>query len=333
MWFKNLRIYRLTSAFNLDADSLNEALSKGVFSPCKSQDLSRYGWVSPSKPKSNDSDNLVYASQGNLMICAKKQEKVLPAAVINEALEERVAEISKTEGRTIYRKEKQSLKEDVMMSLLPKAFTRSSLVFAYISLKKGYVIINAASANKAEELLSALREAIGSLPVVPLASKQLPHQAMTQWLLNASAPHQFELGEECELADAKEASSIIRCKHQDLSSPEITSHLNTGMIVTKLALNWLEGIDFILDEQLAIKRLRFADNIQEKASDYDNEDSEAQFDIEFSVMTIELDALIDSLLSSLGGISTESLSVEEIVLRTTKTSATQGGVDEVSFAS
>jgi len=331
MWFKNLRIYRFTQPFTLDANSLNEALSESTFTPCNSQDISRYGWVSPSQPKNGDDENLVHASQGCLMICAKKQEKVLPAAVINEALEERVAEISEAEGRSIYRKERQNLKDDVVMALLPRAFTRSSLQFAYISPEKGYIVINSASANKAEELLSALRESIGSLPVIPLVSKQLPHQAMTQWVTDATAPQQFELGEECELADPKESTSVIRCKYQDLKSTEINNHLKTGMIVTKLALNWLQGVDFILDDQLAIKRLRFADEVKEKATEAESEDSVEQFDIEFSVMAIELSALIDNLLLGLGGISMESLSVEEIVARVEKSETTVTGVDEVTF--
>lgn len=329
MWFKNIRLYRFTQAFTLDAKALNDALSEHTFTPCNSQDTSRYGWVSPSQLKNSEDDNLVHASQGCLMICAKKQEKVLPAAVINEALEERVAEISAAEGRSIYRKERQALKDDVITTLLPRAFTRSSLQFAYIAPEKGYIVVNAASANKAEQLLTALRESIGSLPVVPLVSKQLPHQAMTQWLMNTTAPQHFELGEECDLADPKESSSVIRCKYQDLGSAEINSHLQAGMIVTKLALNWRQGIEFILDDQLAIKRLRFADEIQEKA--VDGEDSAEQFELEFSVMCIELSALIDHLLLGLGGMSKEAQSVEEIIARVEKSESQIPNVDEVTF--
>jgi len=331
MWFKNLRIYLFTHPFTLDSNSLNEALNKNAFTPCNSQDISRYGWVSPSQPKHADDDNLVHASQGYLLICAKKQEKVLPASVINEALEERVAEISEAEGRSIYRKERQALKDDVIMALLPRAFTRSSLQFAYISPEKGYIVVNAASANKAEELLTALRESIGSLPVIPLASKQLPVQSMTKWVMDATAPQAFELGEECELADPKESSSIIRCKYQNLKSAEISNHLKTGMIVTKLALNWLQGVDFILDDQLAIKRLRFADEIREKADNTDSQDSTEQFDLQFAVMTLELSSLIDQLLLGLGGVSMEATSVEEIVARVDNSESVSSSVDEIAF--
>ena len=82
------------------------------------------GWVSPINGQA-DNVSFVHASQGCLMVCAKRQEKVLPAAVINEFLNEKVEAIQDAEGRTVGRKERQSLKDDVMMELLPKAFTRS----------------------------------------------------------------------------------------------------------------------------------------------------------------------------------------------------------------
>jgi recombination associated protein RdgC len=329
MWFKNLRVYRFTQAFTLDVDALNSALGTGAFVPCNSQDAARYGWVSPITGQNEGDENLVHACQDYLMVCAKKQEKVLPASVVNEVVKDRADAIAEAEGRSVSRKERQALKDDVMMELLPKAFTRSSLQYAYIALKQGYIVIDAASATKAEELLSALRESIGSLPVVPLVSKQLPPQVMTHWVTEATAPERFTLGDECELADPKESGSVVRWKHQDLASAEINSLLQAGMIVTKLGINWLQGVDFILDDQLAIKRLRFEDNIQEKAEAFEAQDKVEQFDIEFSVMTLELSAFIDDLVKALGGMNMDAPSVEEIVAQVNKHDEENMGVDEL----
>jgi recombination associated protein RdgC len=331
MWFKNLRIYRFTQDFTLDAEALGERLETGAFVPCGSQDLSRYGWVSPIDHRADSDCGFVHASQDYLMVCAKKQEKVLPAAVLNEAVDEKAAAISEAEGRSVGRKERQSLKDDVILELLPRAFTRSSVQYAYIAAKQGYIVINAASAIKAEELLSALRDVVGSLPVIPLVSKQLPHQMMTQWVTNADAPERFILGDECELADPKESGSVIRCKHQDLASAEINSLLQSGMIVTKLGLQWRNGVDFILDDQLAIKRLRFEDDIQDKANSHEAESKAELFDVEFTVMTVELSAFITDLVAALGGINTQAPSVDEIIAKANKDDTAYTGVDEVVF--
>lgn len=331
MWFKNLRVYRFTQPFTLVAEALNSALETGAFVPCNSQDPMRYGWVSPLDHQSDSDSGFVHPSQNYLMICAKKQEKVLPAAVINEVLDEKVADISESEGRPVSRKERQALKDDVVMDLLPRAFTRSSVQYAYIAPKQGYIVINASSATQAEALLSALRDAVGSLPVVPIVSKQLPHQMMTQWLNDASMPEQFTIGDECELSDPKESGSVIRCKHQDLSSAEINNLLQSGLIVTKLGVTWKQGIEFVLDNDLAVKRLRFDDNIQEKADAGDAKNKIEQFDNDFAVMTLELSALINDLVSALGGLNTDSRSVEEIVVQATANDQLDTGVDEVVF--
>jgi recombination associated protein RdgC len=346
MWFKNLRIYRFTQDFIIHKDTLNKGMNSNLFKPCASQEASRLGWVSPLNPKQAPADasmtnnaeiDLVYEQNGYWLITAKKQDKVLPASVINEAIEEKVIVINEAEGRPVRRKERQDLKDDVLMELLPRAFTRSSFQTAYIDSKQGYIVINAASASKAEELLTLLRESLGSLPVTPIVSKQLPFQMMTQWVVDASSQNSshehFALGDECELSDPKETGSVIRCKHQDLASSEINSHLQAGMIVSKLGLTWLNGIEFILDDQLAIKRLRFADNIQEKADGFEAQNSDEQFAIEFSVMTLELSSFIQHLINALGGINTETQSVEEIVMRidNANNDNNKTGVDEVSF--
>jgi recombination associated protein RdgC len=329
MWFKNIRIFRFSQAFSLTAEQIDQKLAEAAFVPCNSQDPMRMGWVSPVSGLAVD-EPFVHASNGYIMICAKKQEKVLPTAVINEFLADKVEAIQETEGRRVGRKERQALKDDVIMELLPKAFTRSRLQYAYLAPAEGYLVIDAASANKAEEFLSCLREAIGSLPVVPMASKSIPIQTMTHWVQESFAPDQLTLGDECELADPKESGSVIRCKQQDLAADEIKNLIQSGMMVTKLSLNWLDGINFVLDDQLAIKRLKFEDNIREKADSPDAENPAAVFDVEFSVMTIELAALIKDIMQALGGINKDTASVEEIMAKAAK-SDTSNSVEEVSF--
>ena len=338
MWFKNLRVYCLTRPLTLDGQSITpellaQALAGDAFVPCGSQDLARFGWVPPVQNGNGGSGAdeeapLVHACQGYMMVCAKKQEKVLPAAVVNEALADKVAAITEAEGRPVGRKERQSLKDEVMMDLLPRAFTRSSRHFAYIAPPKpsaspaspearGYIVVHAASANRAEELLSALRDVLGSVPVVPLTSQQLPYQMMTRWVANEAAPGAFALGSECELVSTQDEGSVIRCKHQDLTSAEIQQLLAADMIVTKLHLQWMEGVEFVLDDQLAIKRLRFADEVQDKADSHEAETAVEQFDREFAVMSLEVAALLTALAEALGGVNAEAPSVDELVVKAT----------------
>ncbi len=297
MWFKNLRLYRLTEDWTLTPEELNEKLEPFCFNPCGSLDPLRYGFE---PPLGRDSDLFVHAANGYIMICAKKQEKILPSGVIKEALEEKVQAIRDAESRSVSRKERDSMKDEIIFSLLPKAFTKSSLDYAYIAPQEKMIVVNSSSAKRAEDLLSKLREALGSLRCLPIAPKHLPTQVMTQWLRESEAPHQFELGEECELQATKDGR-IVRCKKLDLTASEIRNHLDSGMHVSKIALCWKESIHCLLDDQLGIKRLKFEDIIAEKANDSNPETRAEQFDADFTIMTLELKNFIAALLAAFGG--------------------------------
>lgn len=300
MWFKNLRVFRLTQPWTLTHEELNEKLNTFVFNPCGSLDPFRYGFT---PPLGRDSEELVHSTNGRMMICAKRQEKILPSGVIKEQIEEKTLSIENAEQRKLSRKEKQNLKDEVIFSLLPKAFTRSRLDFAYIDPKANWIIVNSASAKRAEDLMSKLREALGSLPSIPLTTKHLPTQIMTRWLREASVGNELELGDECELIANKDGR-IIRCKKQDLTASEIRNHLDLGMQVNKLTLIWKESVQLLVDEQCAIKRLKFEGDITDPSNERQPETKAEQFDLDFSIMALELDALIKVLIKQFGGMDT-----------------------------
>jgi recombination associated protein RdgC len=298
MWFKNLQVYRFSKPFELTPEELAELLEPLAFQPCGSQDLSRYGWV---PPLGSHGTEYVHAANGYMMICGQRQDKVLPAAVVNEQLAEQVADIQQQQARSVGRKERLNLKEEITFSLLPRAFTRSSQHFAYIAPKEGLLVVNAASARRAEELLSYLRDSIGSLPVLPITANNIPQHVMTRWLQSGQADKGFSLGHECELRDPSDEAAVIRCKHQDLSSADINNHIKSGMYVSKLGLCWDGGIECTVDDQLMIKRLAFDDIIQEKANQADADSVAQQFDMDFSIMTLALSQFIGALMQAFGG--------------------------------
>ncbi len=297
MWFKNIQIYRFIQPFNHSAEDVEAKLADCAFTPCGSQDISRYGF----EPPLGAEGPFVHVANGYLLVCARRQEKVLPAAVVNEELEQKVQDIQDEEGRRVGRKERQSLKDELIFTLLPRAFVHSTRQFAYISLREGLLIVNASSARRAEELLEALREALGSLPVVPVSPNNIPQDVMTGWLRDRADPEGFELGTECELRDADNEGGVIRCKKQLLTSSEIHNHIVAGMQVTRLELVSSNGIECILDDKFCIKRIRYGDMIQDKAGEVYTEDDAERFDVDFSIMTLELSAFIKSLLAAFGG--------------------------------
>ncbi len=296
MWFKNLRIYRFTKNIDLSSERLESELAEQSFKPCNNMDFSRYGWVSP---LGKDSELFTHSCGGYTMLCARKQEKILPPAAINEMVEEKVTDFESAQSRNIYRKEKLTIKEDVIHTLLPRALTRSSLTYAYIDSKNQLLVVDTASTNKAEEFLEHLRATLGSLPVVPLSCHGDAANIMTHWLKDRM-PNGFELDNECELQNPRESKNIVRCKNQELESAEISAHLKAGKRVVQLALIWRDAIRFVIGEDISIKRLRFEEIVQEQAQG-EADDRATQFDQDFAVMTLQLHEMIRELIEQFGG--------------------------------
>lgn len=298
MWFKNLCLFRFTEPFTLSAEELAEKLEAHRFRPCGIHEVTSFGWTAPlGKPEMP----LVHATNGYMMVCVKKQERVLPTAVINEMLQEKLADLEEQQGRKLSKKERTRLKDELIFDLLPRAFTFSKKTYAYIDPKGGWLIVDSASAKNAEDLLTLLRKSMGSLPAVPVNTVNNPVTIMTQWLVSQQTPAEIVIEDECELRSPGEEASIIRCKRHDLALPEIQNHLDSGKEAIKLAMNWGDRLSFILDKDLSIKRLRFLDLVQDQLKELDIEDEATRFDVDFAIMSSELANFLPSLLALFGG--------------------------------
>jgi recombination associated protein RdgC len=299
MWFRNARVFRFTKPFDISAEDLEEKLQAEAFKPCGPQETTRQGWVAP---LGKHGEQLVHSANGYHLIALRKEEKILPGPVVKEAVEERAEAIEIEQGRKVRRKEKDEIKEQVMLEMLPQAFSRNRRCYAYLAPQDGVLVVDAGSAKQAEDLASTLRKSVGSLPVRPPAVEQSPAFTFTGWLNETiDLPERITLGSECELKDPSEDGGVVRCKGLDLKADEIRNHLEAGMQVTKLSLTWDDNVSLVLDEELGIRRLKFGKTLQEQLDDVDADDAAARFDAAFSLMTLELSRMIPGLLEALGG--------------------------------
>lgn len=288
MWFKNARIY-LTSVTDGD---LEAALSQFPFHPCQSLDPVRAGFV-----PSVGSEYAHRDTYGATLVCFKKQEKLIPSGAVTEALNEKIAQIQDAEQRTVGRKEKQSLKDELIFSFLPKALTKSKLTYAYFS--GNYLVVDSANAKGAEDVCSKLREALGSMPCVPVKTVKSVGAVLTALVAGQYAGYPgFKLGHEVEFQAPKDGR-VVRCKNVEIENPEIQSHIAAGMVVTKLQLVYKDRIIFTICDDLSIRAMKFHDVIQECSQGSSVVEQQAN---DFAVMRMAMDPMMLDLFQLFGGV-------------------------------
>jgi len=297
MWFKNLYLFKFEKEFTLNAQELHEALSQKPFSPCSATQRESMGWVAP---LGNNTSSLTHAANNYILLTMARQERLLPAAVIKENLQEKIEDIEAQESRKVSAREKKELREDIEHELLPRAFTRTQKIDAWIDPENGWLILNTPSAPRAEMFTKLLRKTLGSLPVTLPEAEVSPATAMTQWLSSHNPPSPFVLGFECELKNQGDDKGSVSFKQHDLTLDEVQTTLNAGKYAAKLALEWDEKISFVFSEDLQIKKLKFLDVLEEQLKDNDPQTHEEHLDIEFSLMTGEVAGLLNDLMKALG---------------------------------
>jgi recombination associated protein RdgC len=297
MWFRNLQLYRLGQNFDLTPELLDERLQSGAFHGCSRMEMLATGWA---PPLGRAGTQLVHAANGYIMVCMRKEEKILPAGVIRQLLDDKVAQVEAAESREIYSREKRRMKEEIVVDLLPRALTRMSDLFAYIDTRNGLMIVDSPSATRAETLISLLRNTLGRFPATPVQVRHSSTEAMTRWLSGEGLPGDFHVLDECLLRHPDPEGGVISCRHQDLGAAEVRNHVRNGKYAVRLSLQWRERLSFVLHEDLSIRRLRFEDVIREAEAEVDD-DPVAQFDLDFSLMVLELSEFLPALLAALGG--------------------------------
>src|SRR5699024_10552427 len=270
MWMKNLAVFASATPFAWSVSELNDMLEQMPCKPCGSQDLSSEGFVPPLK---GHVDMLVAAQQ--YVFCTYQETvRLLPGPVVTEELAERVEIIENEQSRKVGRKERAEIKEQMIFEFMPQAFTRSRRTNVIIDTGRNLVFVDAASQNRAEQVINALRKAIGTLPVKPLRADIAPASVISQWMQTPEAlPAELRLGDRCELKGSKDASATVRISAVDITQADILAHLENDMYPSRISLTWLDELEFDITEEVSFKRLKALDLLAEKQENLDADDA------------------------------------------------------------
>lgn len=209
------------------------------------------------------SDQMVITAQNSWKIQLRKEKKLLPASVLRQESKRRIKEIEEKEYRQLSAKDKKALKQRVLDELLPRAFSQISTIEGIYIRDKGFLLVNQAQGNKREELLSHLRQALGSFEAALILCKKTATDLMSQWLLdNNSLPNDLAIGNYCELKNIANIKSVSRFVNQDIQSKEVIGILEKDHFVSQLALIWQDKLRFILCEDFSLKNIQYLEKQQ-----------------------------------------------------------------------
>ncbi|MBK6854854.1 MAG: recombination-associated protein RdgC [Burkholderiales bacterium] len=302
--FRNLLIYKLPAGWQASLAELEAALAAVPFVECGSTQPVSMGWVSP---RGVAHGAVVESVAGQFHAALQIEKKILPGSVVKRRLDELAAQVTKDSGRKPGKKHQRELKDQAMLELLPRAFTKRGQVRVWLAFEPGLLMIDAASPAMASEVITQLVQAFTGVTapgfnVLPLNTALSPAVLMRDWLASDEPPAIFGIDRECELKSADEQKSVVRYARHALDTDEVKSHLEGGKTPTRLALTWNSRVSFTLTETSMLKKIEFLDVVMEGRAEREPSDQPgAHFDADAAIATGELEQLITDLIEALGG--------------------------------
>ncbi|WP_114973366.1 recombination-associated protein RdgC [Rhodoferax ferrireducens] len=292
--FKNAILYRAAIPEALNPIIVRDGLDAFQFTPCGASQEKSSGWT---EPRGEAHGPLMEIVGDGWIFKLMTETKAVPSDVITRKAAERCAHIEETTGRKPGKKETREIKDDIKLELLPMAFTKLSSTLVWIDPADGLLLVGAGSQAKADEVVTMLVKSIPGLAVRLVDTKISPTAAMSEWLISQEPPAGFTVDRECELKAADESKAVVKYNKHPLDIVEVTDHIISGKLPTKLALTWDSRVSFVLTEGLQVKKLTFLEVVFEMG----NLDARDSFEADMAIATGELRTLIPDLLDVLGG--------------------------------
>lgn len=294
--FKNIVVYRIGPEWTPPPlDHLEAELQRLGFQPCEPTQERSAGWVSP---RGADHGAMVESVAGQWIMKLAVERKAVPSGAVRTELDARCKAIEAAQGRKPGRKEKSEMKDEIVLSFLPRAFSKRTSHVLWLDLEQRSLVIAAGSLKSAEPVVKEIVDLMADLghvlPLSPLSTSMAPATAMAEWLTTKQPPEGFSIDRDLELKHTGEDKSVVKYARHNLELDEIGQHIQEGKLPAQLALTWNDKVSFVLTEQLAIRKIDIR-GVEDAPKGEDG------FDADAAIATAELSGLLPQLLASLGG--------------------------------
>ncbi len=297
--FKNALVYRIEDWALPTLAEFESRLAGSRFIECGATQPESAGWVAP---RGDEHGALAESVGGQIILKLRSETKAVPAGVVKTQLQAQLDRIEKESGRRPRGKLVKELKQEVVHTLMPRAFPKRAETLVWVDAKAQLVLVGAASAKKADAVVTRLLELLGGGARLALLQTALaPASAMAAWLVEGEAPAGFSIDRECELKHPDGEKAAVRYARHTLDIDEVCAHIQQGKRPTQLALTWHGRVSFVLTEGLALKRIKLLDVALEGTGAAAGQADDG-FDADVAIATGELRQLVAALLEALGGL-------------------------------
>ena len=278
MYFKNAIAFPFRGEISLD--ELEEKLLTRRFAGCGSLEPESSGWT-----HAHD-DRLVYPVGFIWMIALKVQRKLLPGAVVRQHVDKLAAKLEGEQGYKPGRAQRKELKEQALLELLPRAFVRDSVTYAYVDPNAKLLVIDASTVNKSDDVVSMLIQCGVDIGLRMMRFGISPSAFMSSVLLGG-AGEEWALGKDCDLKEADQGGEL---HYRHLNFEGVEDHLAAGKVPVRLALVYEERVSVVLTQAGHLKKIKVLDVAAEDAGG-----AEDAFDGEAAVNAAEITRVIQAL--------------------------------------
>lgn len=296
MWFKAMKVFKVSPPNDTHVDDWREGLQRQLSQPCPSNAALSYGW----KSVFPDNDADLVASVGKThAVEFVVSTRLLPQDVVRQAVRDRIAEIEAQQGIPVPKKEQRRMQDEVHFELLPKAFVQKKSVTVCWHEESQTVWVSSTQNALLESFITCWSHCLPGWQLKPLQTNRSVTRSLTTWMKNDEPlPDGFEWGDACQLVDPQDRTCSIRFSGNELASKTVGQHLEDGMQVKQAALVWREKLRFVVADDCLLTQIKALD----VESEYEQGQSKSeQIAMDIALMAPMYHACVEELILALGG--------------------------------
>ena len=297
---KSASFYRCSDKFTFDADVVNNA-----FAQFAHEDIGKASRYSAGFITDEDTG---YLRQIGLryFFRIRTQEKVISNREITRRLTLRVSEIEQEQNRQVFRSEREQLKDDIISKMMPDRDINDVIVMGWFEPGAKILAVEVGNNKRADELISLIRHALGSLPAHIPAVQSSPSSLLTHWVkTDDDVPAWLQLVNSCSLYDPNDKHKVSHRQPRgtELDTTQLQTYLDVGYVVSSLGVVFAESLECVVGEAFLFRQIKLT-TVREERFAKEHEDSEDATAIRCSTWFLFselLTRMVEHLIKAYGG--------------------------------